>query len=386
MTEETEKKEKTEDYEKREAKAVADGKSNMSRELFSRKVGRGSLFAEVRENPSIYPDHYMLRAIDGVGTKLFLSQWLDRYDTIGQDLVAMSVNDLATFGRVELDTMDVYFAVQAAIENEKMGQIMKGIDCALMQCRKTPKVPINYGKLETASLDEMITGPVPGYGYDISGTVTAFIRKNDVPSFEPEQGDVIVGFASSGLHSNGFTAARHMLLHPDVEPREEWKSEYTGKFWLEDAAPCGKTIGELLLTPTLLYFSTTYKIAQEIPGTYGVNITGYGLKNFNRFGEGIKYLIHHAMEPHPIHALIMREGGYDVKKAYTKMNMGMGFAMIVKDYDQASRVIRIASEEGHRAKVVGHIEASDEQTPSVILDSRLHSLNMKVEETFEGYD
>ncbi len=253
MTEEDKRQEKTEDYEDREAKAVADGKSSMSKELFSRKVGKGSLFAEVRENNFAYPERYMLRAIDGVGTKLFLSQWLDRYDTIGQDLVAMNVNDLATFGEVELDTLDVYFAVQAAIENEKMGPIVKGIDTALRQCvplSSMPDIHVNYGKLETASLDEMITGPVPGYGYDISGTVTAFIRKDKMPDFNPESGDVIVGFASSGLHSNGFTAARHMLLHPDVEPREEWKSEYTGRFRLEDKASCGTTLGEALLTPT----------------------------------------------------------------------------------------------------------------------------------------
>ncbi len=117
-----------------------------------------------------------------------------------------------------------------------------------------------------------------------------------------------------------------------------------------------------------------------------MNITGYGLKNFNRFGEGISYMMTHAMEPHNIHILVMREGGYDVKKAYTKMNMGMGFAMIVKNYDDASRVIKMASEDGHRAKVVGHVETSDEQTPSVILDSKLHALDMKVQETFTGYD
>jgi len=359
----------SEDYEQRESRAVHAGKSQMSPEFSDRRVGKGGLFAEVRENKSVYPKHYMLLATDGVGSKLFLSQWLDDYKTIGHDLVAMNINDLATFGKVIPDAINVYFAVQSKVEEEKMGDIVKGIDDALERCIiPGSKFNINYGKFETASLDEMISGPVPGYGFDVAATATAFIEKKRMPDFDPKPGDVIVGFGSEGLQSNGYTAARHVLLDQEVEPREEFREQYTGRFGLDDRIPGSDiTVGKALIRPTEIFLRAMYRIADSIRGAYGVNITGYGLKNFNRFGKRVRYALTLPFEPRPIHKLLMDEGKYAPEEAWTKWNMGMGFAVIVKDHDAARAACSIAEEEGHTAKVVGKVIESDCEEPSVIL-------------------
>ncbi len=377
----------SDDYEKIEAKAVSAGKNAMSREFLSRRTGKGGLFAEIRQNDAVYPNHYMLLANDGVGTKLFLSQLMDRYDTVGFDLVAMNINDLATFGQVIPDVMNVYFAVQQKVEEEKMGDIVRGIDSALKQCViKSSKWNINYGKHETASVEEMVTGPVPGYGYDIAATVTAFIEKKHLPSFAPEPGDIIVGIGSSGLHSNGYTFARHVLLDKVVEQRDEYKELYTGKFRLDDLIEGTKTtVGDALLAPTKLYLKTMSRICGITCSTYGVNITGYGLKNFNRFGKGIVYLIDDPMDPLPIHRLVMNEGKYDVEHAWTKMNMGMGFAVIVEDMEEARVACTIANEEGHDAKIVGKVVEGKADGPSVLLNLRGKDYAPDGDYSFEGY-
>jgi phosphoribosylformylglycinamidine cyclo-ligase len=382
-------KDNAEDYERREAAAVSAGKANMGKMFFDRRVGRGGLFAEVRENKAAYPNHYMLLAIDGVGTKIFLSEWMERYDTIGHDLVAMNMNDLATFGAVIPDVFNIYFAVQSRVEEEKMGEIVKGIDDALRLCLIDADINMNYGKCETASIDEMVAGPVAGYGYDLAASATAFIENARMPSFEPKPGDLIIGFASSGLHSNGYTAARHVLLSPAVEGRKEWRHQYRGHFMLDDTVPGSKenkmTVGEALLEPTRLYFRAMSRIASQAPGIFGVNITGYGLKNFNRFGECVTYHITDPLPPHPIHNLIVREGGYSVEEAFTKLNMGMGFAVIARRQAEADIVLEIAKEEGITAKIIGDVSESAAKLPRVMLHKGSRELGGGPVYCFDGY-
>ncbi|MBW2972414.1 hypothetical protein KY359_05235, partial [Candidatus Woesearchaeota archaeon] len=378
----------TEHYEEREAQAVADGRRNMSSVFSSRRAGRGGLFAELRENNAVYPEHYMVLTNDGAGTKITLCPWMERFSTIGQDVVAMNANDFAPFGLAYPDAVNLYFAVQSKIEEEKMGEIMKGIDAALQQCiREGIPFSLNYGKLETASLEEMLDSTHPGLGFDIACSMTGFIRKDDVPSFDPIPGDIIVGLASTGLHSNGYTAARHILLKPGIEPRERWKSQYTGRFDLDSVLPgSSETVGEALLTPTAIYLRAMWDITQAVPAAFGVNITGYGLKNFNRVGDGVEYHISDPMEPLPIHRVFMREGGYDVKTAWTKSNMGMGFAVIVPDEDAAKTAVSIAKAAGHDAKIVGKVQPGREGEACTWLCTK--GMAGMPDETvrFKGYD
>src|SRR3989338_4237177 len=107
---------------------------------------------------------------------------------------------------------------------------------------------LNIGKLETASLDEMISLGIPNKGHDFGIVMTGYIKKDKVPNLNPKPGHLIVGISSTGLHSNGYTGARHVLFTSDVEYREEWKSQYKGRFYFNDKPKIleGKTVLEAL--------------------------------------------------------------------------------------------------------------------------------------------
>lgn len=361
-----------EDYEASEAIAIEAGKKNIPEGMVSRQVGKKGLFAVMHES-SKYPEYYKVSTEDGIGTKLFLAQWTGNFSTIGQDLVAMNANDMATLGAVEPDTVNLYLACQSWIEENKMGPLMEGIVAALQQCDVTETVldaePLNFGKIETASLDEMIAGPVKGKGFDIGCGMTGFIRIDRVPEYEPMPGDIIIGVPSTGLHSNGYTGARGALLMPGVEWREEFKPHYRGRFRLEDKLPgSGQTIGEALLTPTAIYLQAMAEIGMLMSkldkGFAAVNITGNGLRNFNRLGEGVRYVITDPLPKHPIHELVETESGWDAETSYRKQNNGMGFAVVVRDCESEEYVISVFQKAGFlEARKVGEVRASAGTVP-----------------------
>ena len=249
----------SEDYEASESIAIAAGKAEMNSKFMSRHFGPKGMFFVMTTNKRHYPNSVKLGTVDGVGTKLFTHQWTGRYELMGYDLLAMCFNDFAVLGRVEPDTVTIYFATQEKIREHHMGQIMNGIDSAMERGVLTDIIPdveiINYGKFETASLEEMLAGPVPGKSFDVSASVDGFMFIKDengqpipLPTFQPSDGWKIIGFASSGLHSNGYTAARHRVLIPAVEYRKEWKSAYEGKFALDDLIPdTNQTVADALL-------------------------------------------------------------------------------------------------------------------------------------------
>ena len=127
------------------------------------------------------------------------------------------------------------------------------------------------------------------------------------------------------------------------------------------------------------------RIGKRFPGAFGVNITGYGLHNFNRFGNNVRYVINHPLEPKPIHIMLYEADCHDIRRAYTKSNMGMGFAIIVKSEEEAAAAITIAEEEGHAAKIVGYVDESKDCNPHVALQGSLGSLYKKIDEEFHGY-
>lgn len=362
-----------EDYELREEAAIKSARVNLSDEFFSHHLAKGGFAAVLDFMPG--SDRVLLKTLDGAGTKVLVPQWLSAYDpkaftTIAIDALAMSMNDLAPYGEINSVFVSAYFPVQEIVERNELANLNKGLDSGMQQCR-FPEVILNYGKFETASVDETLSGVRRGYGFDVATCAAAFMRRHCLPAFQPSPGDRIVGFGASGLHANGFTAARHSVLSPKVEPRDEWKGQYRGRFGLDDLLPgSDKTVGEALLTPTQLYFSAMQRIARELPGTYGFNITGNGLKNFNRYGRDIAYVINRPLEPTAINRLVVEEGKYPAEKAYTKFNMGMGFAVVVKDEEEESVVCMIAESEGISARNVGFIDAC-EGAPVTVLERRL---------------
>ncbi len=364
------------DYQKREAKAVSAIKgaipSSLKRNMSPTSEG---MFAELYENREVFPEYFMACAIDGVGTKLILADAMEIYDTVGIDLVAMSSNDLATLGKVSPFLFIDYFAVQSQIQEKGITEklikgVVKGLEMSEVGGILRNSIHINFGKGETASVDELISSFKPGYGFDLAGGLIGFIRKEDIHT-NVKVGDKIIALKSSGPHSNGYTDLRLKLLKGDFETRPEFKKNYKGRFKLYDKFD-NSTIGKILLEPTKIYSKTIAAIANEMK-TIGINNTGYGLKNLNRI-KGFQFEIDDPIKAQPIFELMQKESKFTDEQMYKKFNMGMGFFLIV-DKNDADKAISIAEKFKEEAQIVGEVKKGDE---TVLIKD-----NKKI--VFEGY-
>ena len=227
------------DYQKRESKAVDAIKraipSTLKKDIVEESAG---LFAELFENNEIFPNYYIASAIDSVGTKIVIAEAMEKYDTIGIDCVAMSANDLATLGAVNPFLFMDCISCQSEIQEKAItGGIVKGMSKGLEQCDASKilrnSIRINFGKGETASVDELLSSAKRGYAFEIVGSMVGFIQKEKYKKQKVSVGDKIIAFKSSGLHSNGYTDARHFLLNGDFETRPEFKKKYMGRFSLD---------------------------------------------------------------------------------------------------------------------------------------------------------
>jgi len=360
------------DYQTREAEAVEALKGQIPEDL---QVGiAGNNFVVLSNNFRVHPNHYKATAVDGPGTKPILAIVTKKFDTIGIEPVAMTANDMATLGNVELDDFLNYLPCQFRIEEEKItAEIMKGI---VEGCRQAGITRI--GKGETASVDEMLGSPKEGYGFDIGGVLIGYVGIDELPK-RIESGMLIIGFRSSGVHCNGFTVLRLNLLTGDFEERPQYREQYKGRYSLDDRIMgAEQTIGEMLLEPTMIYSGVMKKIGKRFPYVQGVNITGYGLHNFNRVGSGVEYHITDPFEPHPIFELYQSETGESDEKMHKSFNMGLGFAFMV-DVADAEKAMDIASESGFQVQIVGEVRKSD----NPIITTYLHKDGKEL--TFEGY-
>lgn len=365
---------KLDDYEDRERIAISAGKKALAKNplLLNRanKKSKGFFF-ELMENNFVHPDYYAVHCVDGVGTKLFLSAWSNNYSLAATDALAMNANDMATAICAFPDTINLYLAVQSKVEEEYMGDIMAGMVKAI-EMIIIPNAPFNpnIGKIETASLEEVVSLGSQGKGWDIGVTLTGYIKKDKVPNLNPKSGNIIVGVSSTGLHSNGYTSARHILLNSDVECRNEWKNQYTGRFNLNDRPEIlsGKTILQALQEPTAMYLLEASLIGQRLDDRdiYAINITGNGLENFNRVGSQVSFEITDPLQPLPIHQLLIDEAYWKPSEAYLKQNMGMGFAYIVKDLAMAEEVVNIINQQDrNKAKIVGEVRGCDKSEAEI---------------------
>ena len=362
-------------YQDIEAKAVDEIKkaipSSLKQDMIAESKG---MFAELYENNEVFPKHYIATAIDGVGTKIIIAEAMHKFDTIGIDCVAMSANDLATLGAVNPFLFMDYLACQSKVEEEKItGSIIKGMVKGLEQCNASDilrnSVRINFGKGETASVDELLSSAT-GYGFDIAGCMIGFVEKNKIKKQKINVGDKIIALKSSGAHSNGYTDLRFNLLNGDFETREGFKKFYKGRFSLFDKFD-GATIGERLLEPTKIYIETMAKISKNFD-VVGFNNTGYGLKNLNRTSEKVEFRIDKPLKPQPIFHLMQEESEFSDQEIYETFNMGMGFFVVCKKQD-ANKILQTAKD----AAIVGEVRKSNKTVTVLEKD------NKKI--VFEGY-
>ena len=332
------------------------------------------MFAELFENNEVFPKHYIATAIDGVGTKVVVAEAMHKFDTIGIDCVAMSANDLATLGAVSPFLFMDYLACQSKFQEGKFtGDLIKGVVKGLEQCNSSSilrnSIRINFGKGETASVDELISSAT-GYGFDIGGCMIGFIDKKKFNRQKIKPGQKIIALKSSGPHSNGYTDLRLNLLNGDFETREEFKKRYKGKYNLNYKFD-GSTLGKILLEPTKIYIETMTKISRDFD-VVGFNNTGYGLKNLNRTQEKVEFRINNPIKPQPIFDLMQKESKFSDEEMYKTFNMGMGF-FVVCDKKNVDSILQIAKD----GRVVGDVLKSN-KTITV-----LEKNNKKI--GFEGY-
>lgn len=342
------------DYSKRESFAVKMLKEVIPANFKGSQVQKSKgFFVELFENNEVFPNHYLASTVDGVGSKVLIASLMEKFDTIGIDLVAMNANDLATLPLTKAFLFSDYIAAQHRIlEKGTTKQIMKGIIDGLKMADTSnvlrSSIHLNLGKGETASLDEVISCPKEGFGFDLAALMLGFIEKkhakmNVYPNMK------IIAIESSGLHSNGFTSARHFLLNGSFEKRKKYRALYKGKFSLNFELPyTNKTLGEELLTPTLIYSKPLAALAKIFPYVIGINNTGFGLKNFNRLSNSIEFVINDPIKPEGIFEFMKENTSLSWQQMYERFNMGAGFFVLLneKDTDKALSII-----ERHKLKV-----------------------------------
>lgn len=302
----------------------------------------GGLFALP---PGKYREPVLVSGTDGVGTKLRIAFLTDRHDTIGIDLVAMCVNDIAAHGAEPLFFLD-YFAT-GKLDEEKGARVIAGI---AKGCKQAGCALIGG---ETAEMP----GFYPEGEYELAGFAVGVVEREKMITGESvAPGDVIIGLASSGLHANGFSLARKVILE-----RERLAL---------DAHPRGlpATLGELLLTPTRIYAAPLMALTARIPVKGLAHITGGGLPgNIPRtMPKGTCAYLHTESWPRPpIFDYLERVGGIATSEMYRVFNCGIGMIAIISP-ERAREATSILEEAGEEMWVIGEV-APGEGPPTVVL-------------------
>ena len=280
----------------------------------------------------------LLSGTDGVGTKLKIAFLLDKHDTIGIDCVAMCVNDVACAGGEPLFFLD-YIAC-GRNEPEKIAEIVKGV---AEGCRQAGAALVVGETAEHPGL-------MPEDEYDLAGFAVGAAQEKDLITGERiQEGDVLVGLASSGVHSNGFSLVRKVF---------EMTRESLDTYYEE----LGGTLGEALLTPTKIYVKALRSIREAGVVLKGCShITGGGFyENIPRMlPEGIRALVEKdSYEVPAIFRLISSRGDVDEKAMYNTYNMGLGMVLAVaaEDVEKTLEAVRAAGETPY---VVGRCEAGE---------------------------
>lgn len=275
--------------------------------------GFGGLFAMSTK----YKEPVLVSGTDGVGTKLRLAFILDKHDTIGQDAVAMCVNDILVQGAEPLFFLD-YLAV-GKLEPEQVADVVKGVANA---CKESGCALIGG---ETAEM----AGFYAEGEYDIAGFAVGAVEKSKIITSEKvKAGDVILGLPSSGVHSNGYSLVRKIVF--DVKG-------FKGDEYIDEL---GKTIGEELLTPTRLYPKSCLPLIEKFDIHGMVHVTGGGYyENIPRaLPEDMGAEIDATSWPvPPIFNLLKEWGNVDWHEMYRTFNMGIGM-IIIASVDEAEKI------------------------------------------------
>lgn len=286
-----------------------------------------------------YKDPVLVSCTDGVGTKVKIATALRKFDTIGIDLVAMNVNDLIVQGAEPLFFLD--YIATGRLSPETLAEIIKGITDACRACGAA----LLGG--ETAEMPDVYA---PGE-IDLAGFAVGVVELSRATDTERvEAGDVVIGLESDGVHSNGYSLVRKIIERAGLE----YENTY------DDLDP-GRTLGEVLLTPTRLYAAPIvrllrgYTVKKVVSGM--AHITGGGLAgNLERaLHEGVDAEIDlSAWEPPRVFGFLAERGGVEDAEMRKVFNMGVGYCLVVRPAFADSIAQKLAKD-GERPRVIGRI-------------------------------
>lgn len=286
-----------------------------------------------------YEEPVLVSGTDGVGTKLRIAFMTDKHDTIGQDCVAMCVNDILCQGAKPLFFLD--YIATGKLEPEKMASIVKGVSdgCIEAGCGliggETAEMPGFYKEDE----------------YDIAGFSVGVVDKKKIIRGENiEEGDIILGLPSTGIHSNGYSLVRKIVFEKE-------------KFTVDTVIPeLGTTLGEELLKPTRIYTNPVYEMVERFNIKGISHITGGGFyENIPRMlPDGLTAKINTSTIDIPkIFELLQEWGNVDSKEMYSTFNMGVGMVLVVSK-DELDSIEKYLNEKDEKFFQLGHIEKGEE--------------------------
>ncbi len=305
-------------------------KSTYNANVVSDLGGFGGLYSLNKQKNK---EPILVSGTDGVGTKLKLAFLMQKHDTIGQDCVAMCANDIICCGAKPLFFLD-YMALGKNIP-EVVASIVKGVADG---CKKA-----------NCSLIGGETAEMPGFykegEYDLAGFCVGIVDKSEMIDVNTiEIGDQVIGIASSGVHSNGFSLVRK-IFNVNEENLKMYKEEL------------GQTLGETLLTPTKIYVKPILELLENVKVKGISHITGGGFyENMPRMlKEGVSLRIKKDSYPVlPIFKLIQKVGNIPQRDMYNTFNMGIGMAVIVKK-EEVDKALKILEKHGEKAYVIGDV-------------------------------
>lgn len=312
--------------------AVERMKKHIARTTRSEVIGEVGAFAGLFDMSSMkYESPVLVSGTDGVGTKLMLAFQMDKHDTIGIDAVAMCVNDIVAQGAKPLFFLDYIGCGEN--DPEVIEQIVSGVSEGCVQ--------------SGAALIGGETAEMPGMykvdEYDLAGFAVGIAEKSKIITGKAiENGDVIIGIASSGIHSNGYSLVRKIVEDLDLQ------SSYEG---------LDGTLGEHLLEPTKIYAKSVAAVLEKIDVKGISHITGGGFyENFPRMmpqGLGVK-LDESAWQVPVIFNFLQEKSGMEKSEMYGVFNMGVGMALVVSQ-EEVDETITILDEVGETASIIGKV-------------------------------
>lgn len=297
-------------------------------------TGLGSFGSLYRLPAEGMKEPVLVAGTDGVGTKLKIAFLMDRHDTVGQDCVAMCVNDVLCQGATPLFFLD--YIATGKVSAEKIADIVKGVadGCVLAKCAlvggETAEMPDFYGEDE----------------YDMAGFCVGLVdREKMIDGSKIQEGDLIVGLPSSGIHSNGYSLVRKVCF-------DRLNMKVTD--YVEEL---GETLGETLLRPTKIYTEAITSLLSQVEVCGLVHITGGGFyENIPRIlpqGLGVEIQVGSWKVP-PIFPYIKKAAGIEKEDMFATFNMGLGMMAVICPQDE-KKTLECLKKAGEEPSVIGKV-------------------------------